>query len=222
VVLRKVILDPDIVDGSVRPGAIVVSILTACTVIRVLGFGFDWTRWSVVHPVYLYGSVIDLTYLSIAPAHIVWPLYVAKTFDNEYRHFDEPPLQRALSYFVLINMACSLIVSYFFPEYWVAAIAWGGLVLGAKMYFIGSLPVSEAGRREFRKGGRLTAMNTLSLMIVGFVFAGDAQSLVHKGQWNWTRLSWLISGIVTYAGLELIRRHVTRRASRQYVGLLGR
>ena len=220
--LRPVIRDPDDVDRSPRLGAIVFSVLAGFTTARLLGLDMWWTTTGDIPPVYLYNQTFDLTYAPTFVAHLVWAYYVAMSFDNSYRHLNERGLQRFGSYFVLFNMVGCVVVAYFLVQVWVASVAWGGLVLGFKMFSIGFLPVSDVGRKEFRKGGILTIANSSIAMLGGVAFALASSSLITRGTWNWMKFSVGFAAVLIFAGVELTRRHVTPKSARRYLCLLGR
>ena len=215
--------DPDEIDYRRRIGVKVFCVLSACTVTRAFGLGLAWTAQSRIGMNYLSGrQIIDGNYLPIAIAHTVWAFYVSLSFDNSYNHLRESRKRRALSWLVLINMVACVVAAYFWPELWVVTVGWGGVVLGMKMYSIGSMRgVSVPGAREFRKGGTLTIVNTLVLTAVGFVLYLTVWRQKNGGE-SWLPLSWFISIIISYAGIELTRRHVSPRSARQFLNLLAR
>ena len=210
-----------------RFGLAVGTVLAVSMVLRLIGFGVRVAvPWSPIAPIYVYDEKwIDVAYLPAFVSHAVWALYIFLFYERILRRLVESKRQAVFSAFTFVNMASCVVVAMFFPEFWIIAIGWGGLVLSLKLWVVARRPeLTDVSSQRLRDFAATTGFNLTFAAAAGVVGATFAHQLVSDSHENlvWTAFGLMFCIPATWACWALAPSHVTQAAASRTLGLLAR
>jgi hypothetical protein len=212
--------------GRVSLANVVAVLLVLGATARLLWCGIGWTlAFGPASQPVIAKTFFDATWIPIFITSMVWLFYIASFYNRILRHLNESPRARWFSRMTMINVAACTVAAMFVPYVWVAANAWGGMVLGLKVLSLSLLGgLDPLARRRLRLFAGLTIGNMVVLGIVGG--AGIALSAIYvspsHGTYLWTVLSTVVCAGLIYVCLTVARAHVLRTGVSQLLGLLAR
>lgn len=214
-------------DAAGRWGFATVVILPLVLVMtaRLLYLGLPWTLAQHVRPAPLFGSLLDQSYLPIFIVHMAWVVYVGLLYHRILRHLRESRAAKWCSRCAVLNMAACVLVAVLIPSAWLAAIAWGGLVVGFRLVFLArNKTLNSTAKKRVRAWGWSTAANMGFVGILGGTGIALTSKYVHSvaDARTWTLVSAVLATAMTYVCYALCRIHVRREAVSQLLGLLSR
>lgn len=138
-------------------------------------FFFKWSIW------YKFSSIscsiagegfVDAFYLPIALPHLLWSYYIVSHYIRVFHIWNCSVFQRFLSIASLLNLPLGILIGMFLPEFWIAAIGWGGIVHAFKILSLG-IPfkggLSDVARSALIGRATRTIFNMAITIAVGTV-----------------------------------------------------
>ena len=205
---------------------VVVSVLAVLMTLRLCYFGIDLTPGqNGPRPWPIWGHFLDRTYAPIFVAHMAWSVYVGLFYHRVFRHLKETRRGRVFSKVVVLNMAACVVIAMVFPAAWLASIAWGGTIVGAKLMTLArGRELPRVSQDRFGATWTATVGNMFFVAIFGALAIVMSVKYVHSAPATrlWTIVSLLTSTAMFYGCLALARVHVLRAAVSRLFGLLAR
>ncbi|HTA05757.1 MAG TPA: hypothetical protein VK774_05285, partial [Solirubrobacteraceae bacterium] len=200
----------------------------ACTLIlsvRLAYLGIDTT---VIGPALarpIASSFFDVDYLVTYLPVVAWIFYVGLFFDAVLDHLNESGLARLASLGLLIMLVVGAAINVAVPFVWLAVIAIGGIAFSAKLILLSRHPdLSRTACNRLVATGWSAVCNLAFAGLIGGIAAAAGFTYVdanhHVNVWLYGNL--LLAAMATYWSAMLFPRHLSRRATSQWIGLLGR
>lgn len=167
-------------------------------------------------------GVVEPLYFAVGIPHLAWSYYVIRHHSRIYRAGDRTRSQCIFSYVSTALLIVWLLIGVFAIEWWIVAIALGGLVQAAKSFSY-ALDTSrpESVRRLWRDGALRSLGNVSVVLFLGLLFALTLPK-AHISQAELIRFFYFGSVPLTYAALYLYWVHVSSASAARSRSLLAR
>ncbi len=199
-----------------------------CTLIlsvRLAYLGINTTMIGAIFARPAVGTFFDVDYLVTYLPVVAWTFYIGLFFDAVLNHLNESVWGRLASTALLVMLLASAIINVTLPFVWLAVITIGGILFSSKLLLLSRRQdLSRTARDRLLATGWSAIFNLLFAGLIGGIVVAAGFRYVHGRHHAdiWLYGNVLLAAMATYWSATLFPRHLSRRATSQWIGLLGR
>jgi hypothetical protein len=206
-------------------GRTIAAFCTGLMALRLFYFGVDTTAIGPIIARPVFGNTFDATYILTFVPVVAWIFYIGSFFDAVLNHLNESRPARGLSLFLLATLVMAAVIDIAVPFVWLLVVAIGGVIFSGKLLTIARRrELTSAAHRQLMATGWSAISNLTFAAVIGGAAAYTGFRYVDGGERLelWLSVNLLLAAMATYWSAMLFPRHLSRRATSQWLGLLGR
>lgn len=157
-------------------------------------------------------SMMDVFYFPIAINHFLWCYYILLHDIKVFREKDFSFWQRVLSIIMSSNLIFCVIVGMLYPDLWVIAIGWGGVIYAIKNLSLAKSGVlSDIARDVFLKRGLRTMANMIITIFFGLVVWYVYNSEIIGASENIVFLTYVLAFLLLWEWIIMFDMHISEK-----------